>query len=391
MLTPLVIAMPEADGRGARLAGQADRLRATSSRSPRTRRAGAPTGHPEWGAVQARQDQPELLDQRPVGHHRPVLRGRRQDPRPDPRGPRPARGRRRSTRTIESSVVHYGDTTLTFLNNWYRNDQRGTALTYVSAVAVEEKSVIDYNRGNPDGVLDAGREAPPARACRWWPIYPKEGTLFSDNPFFVLDAPWVTPTAEGRRRGLQRLRPAAGATSSRSSQFGFRPGNPAVAVGAPIIAGQRRRPRPAADHARGARRPPVLARLIDQVGRAAQGRPGAAGHRRVRLDGRGRRGNGETKLDLAKQAAIDALDQFKADDLVGLRIFSTEHQPEARRPTTSTSSPIGPIAATREADQRQDPDAGAHRGHAALHDGPRRPTTTSRRATTRAASTPSCC
>src|SRR5581483_8400097 len=51
---------------------------------------------------------------------------------------------------VESSVVHYGDTTLTFLNNLYRADQRGQALTYVSAVAVEEKSVIDYNLGNPD-------------------------------------------------------------------------------------------------------------------------------------------------------------------------------------------------------------------------------------------------
>ena len=32
---------------------------------------------------------------------------------------------------VESAVVHYGDTTLTFLNNLYRADQRGTSLTYV--------------------------------------------------------------------------------------------------------------------------------------------------------------------------------------------------------------------------------------------------------------------
>jgi Ca-activated chloride channel family protein len=32
---------------------------------------------------------------------------------------------------------------------------------------------------------------------------------------------------------------------------------------------------------------------------------------------------GATKLDLAKEAAVDALDHFKADDEVGLRIFST--------------------------------------------------------------------
>ena len=32
---------------------------------------------------------------------------------------------------------------------------------------------------------------------------------------------------------------------------------------------------------------------------------------------------GATKLDLAKQAAVASLDQFKDDDEVGLRIFST--------------------------------------------------------------------
>ena len=39
--------------------------------------------------------------------------------------------------------------------------------------------------------------------------------------------------------------------------------------------------------------------------------------------------DGETKLDLAKQAAVDSLDQFKDDDEVGLRVFSTDLGPEA--------------------------------------------------------------
>jgi Ca-activated chloride channel family protein len=40
-------------------------------------------------------------------------------------------------RGVESAVVHYGDITMTFLNNWFRNDARGTSLTYVSSVAFE--------------------------------------------------------------------------------------------------------------------------------------------------------------------------------------------------------------------------------------------------------------
>ncbi|MEZ5237541.1 MAG: hypothetical protein R2716_00755 [Microthrixaceae bacterium] len=102
-------------------------------------------------------------------------------------------------------MVHYGDITMTFLDNWFRADQRGTALTYASAVAVEEKSVIDYNRGNPDGVLDPGEEERPPR-IPLVAIYPTEGTLYSDNPLYVLDAEWVDEAERARRRAVHRVR-----------------------------------------------------------------------------------------------------------------------------------------------------------------------------------------
>src|SRR6185436_6580777 len=52
---------------------------------------------------------------------------------------------------VEQAVVHYGDTTLTFLSNLQAADDRGQGLSYISAVTVEEKSVWDYNEGNPTG------------------------------------------------------------------------------------------------------------------------------------------------------------------------------------------------------------------------------------------------
>ena len=56
--------------------------------------------------------------------------------------------------------MHYGDITMTFLNNWFAADARGTALTYASVVAVEEKSVIDYNLRQPRRrALAAGEDA----------------------------------------------------------------------------------------------------------------------------------------------------------------------------------------------------------------------------------------
>src|SRR6478752_7333807 len=92
---------------------------------------------------------------------------------------------------VESSVIHYGDTTLTYLANLQRADDAGAALGYLSAAAVEEKSVLDYNAGNPSGdpktLGDHGAPKVPLVA-----VYPKEGTLYSDSPYVILDAPWAS-------------------------------------------------------------------------------------------------------------------------------------------------------------------------------------------------------
>ena len=92
---------------------------------------------------------------------------------------------------VETAVIHYGDTTLTYLTNLQHADDSGAALGYVSAVAVEEKSVLDYNAGNPSGnPATLGDHAPPKVPLV--AVYPKEGTLYSDSPFVILDAPWST-------------------------------------------------------------------------------------------------------------------------------------------------------------------------------------------------------
>jgi Ca-activated chloride channel family protein len=248
-------------------------------------------------------------------------------------------------RGVESSVVHYGDITLTFLNNWYRNDARDTALTYVSAVAVEEKSVIDYNRGNPDGILDPGEKPRPPK-LPLVAIYPKEGTLFSDNPFIVLDAPWVQARQKEAARAFEDYvrRPDA---QRRVLQTGFRPGNPAVAVGAPIVAANgvdANQPQTTLQ----VPAPPVMTALLDKW--AATRKPA-----RVMLvvDVSGSMGDtadpstGDTKLALAKQAAIAALHDFADRDEVGLRIFSTDIRSTEPKDYVDLV-PIGPIASQRE-------------------------------------------
>ncbi len=227
------------------------------------------------------------------------------------------------TQDVESSVVHYGDITMTFLNNWFRADARGTALTYASAVAVEEKSVIDYNKGNPDGILDTG-ETPRAPKVPLVAVYPREGTLFSDSPFITLDAPWVTPEQKTAAKLFEAFvqKPE---NQAKVLEFGFRPGNPAVKVGAPIEASagvDPNQPEAVLD----VPDPAVLTRLLD--GWATQRKSARV---LLVIDVSGSMSdpadpgdsNSDSKLELAKTAAVAALAQFKDTDEVGLRIFST--------------------------------------------------------------------
>jgi Ca-activated chloride channel homolog len=213
---------------------------------------------------------------------------------------------------VESAVVHYGDITGTFLNNWYRTDREGTSLTYASAVAVEEKSVIDYNAGNPDGVLDPG-ERPKKPRIPLVAVYPKEGTLYSDNPIFVLDAPWVD---EKERSGARRFEEFIKRPSNQRKvlEFNFRPGNPDVAVGPPIVEANGvdpDQPTTLLDIPS----PPVMIDLLDKW---AEQRKSA--RVLVVLDVSGSMSEvadqetGETRLDLAKRAAIEALRTFTTNE-----------------------------------------------------------------------------
>jgi Ca-activated chloride channel homolog len=225
-------------------------------------------------------------------------------------------------RSVEQAVVHYGDITGTFLSNWFRADARGTALTYASAVAVEEKSIIDYNSGNPDGELSPG-ETPRPPKVPLVAVYPKEGTLYSDNPFMVLDAEWVTEEQK-QAAALFEDYVQQPENQARVLEYGFRPGNTSVAVGAPIVAANGVDPGQP-QNVLDVPEPEVLVRVLDaweQQRKSAQVL--------LVMDVSGSMGDpaGEvsdaTKLELARDAAIAALDQFKDSDQVGLRIFTTD-------------------------------------------------------------------
>lgn len=342
MLTPLVIAMPKpmADALGypATPIGFSDIL--ALAQDP----AGwAAKGHPEWGSFKLGKTNPNFstsgLSQTVAQYY--AATGKTSDltledlARPEVEA---------FSRGVESAVVHYGDTTLTFLNNLYRADRRGDPYGYASAVAVEEKSVLDYNRGNPDGILDPG-EQPRKPRIPLVAIYPKEGTLFSDNPLIVLDAPWVSKAEAAAARKFSAF-VTEPKNQRRVLKFGFRPGNAAVAIGKPITAANGVDPdQPQTTLA--VPKPPVLAGVIDEWNQVRK-----KARALLVIDVSGSMGDEAdpdsraTKLDLAKKAAIAALDQFQPDDEVGLRIFSTGVN--GREPTDYRDVvPIGPMSVNR--------------------------------------------
>ena len=166
--------------------GAARSIPAPSSHLERPRGAGAqPAGlgrvrTSRVGAVPARQGQPQLLDD-----------GSRSDDRARRRG----RARERA-RALEQSVVYYGDTTQVYFDNWKRLAAKSTAsaLTYLSAVVTDERSVVAYNTAAAPGATTFAANAPrpnlPLVA-----IYPKDTTIESDDPIIALDAPWASPPA----------------------------------------------------------------------------------------------------------------------------------------------------------------------------------------------------
>ena len=180
---------------------------------------------------------------------------------------------------VETSVIHYGDTTLTYLENLQRADDAGAALGYLSAVAVEEKSVLDYNAGNPSGdPATLGQHAPPKVPLV--AVYPKEGTLSSDSPYVILDAPWSTAEKRaGAQDFLAYLQLPEQQKVFTDSFFRTADGAPGDPINASTFVERGRcqdRVEPA-----GRRCAP---RRAGAVGRGPQERPGAAGDGRVRVD-----------------------------------------------------------------------------------------------------------
>jgi Ca-activated chloride channel family protein len=81
-------------------------------------------------------------------------------------------------RAVEESVLFYGATSVEVI-------PRLAGLGFDVAVPVQEVSVINYNLGTPTGQAGGEKEAPPE--TKLVALYPKDGTLWADQPFVILN------------------------------------------------------------------------------------------------------------------------------------------------------------------------------------------------------------
>jgi len=242
---------------------------------------------------------------------------------------------------VESSVIHYGDTTLTYLANLQRADDAGAALGYLSAVAVEEKSVLDYNAGNPTGdPKTLGEHAAPKVPLV--AVYPKEGTLYSDSPYVILDAPWSTADKKaGAQDFMDYLLLPEQQKVFTDSFFRTADGKP----GDPITSS----PYLIADGVTITLNPPAPEVLSDVRALWAEVRKSARVLILMDVSGSMQSDSGsggKSKLDLAKSAATTALGQLVDTDQVGFWVFTTD----LPSPSTITLDlvDVGPLSQTRQ-------------------------------------------
>jgi Ca-activated chloride channel family protein len=208
---------------------------------------------------------------------------------------------RKRVRDIERSIVHYGDTTL-FIAEQLKKEGPG----YASAVAMEEVTLLDFNRtrGDRDKLVA---------------IYPEEGTFDSDSPFFTLKAPWVTPAQAAGAKAFQEYL-AKEVTPEVAAKSGFRPADRETAPVAPITVANGADPKQP-ERVLALPEPRVLAAI-----KAAWRRDRKPANILLVLDTSGSM-NAEGRLKQAKAGLEVFFKGVEPQDSVGLTIFSDQIQP----------------------------------------------------------------
>jgi len=231
------------------------------------------------------------------------------------------------SRVFEECVIHYGDTTGNVLSTLYDETQNGSnGSAYVSAVALEETSLLNYNQGNPDShTVQPGETLTPPKT-KLVAVYPSGGSMWSDNPITVLGADWVTPEQRAAGEAFAAFLQTEAAQTI-LPEYGFRPLDESVPLGdlfTPNYGVEPEQPsvtlpKPAVD---------VISAAIDQW---TQVRKPSSVLELIDISGSmdDPIGDGRSRLDGAIEGAQTTLDHFRSTDEIGVWAFTTGVSSEA--------------------------------------------------------------
>lgn len=189
--TPMVLAVPRpqaaALGWDKHPPRWSDYLHLTSDPA----RVWAEHGHASWGTFQVGKTDPQQatagLDEL-LAAYRTAAGTNRLSP-----GTIDSRSVQEAVRAAERATAHYGSSEENFLVHVREASATGMTGNALSVIAVQEKSVYDYNSGHVSmagmGSTDMGGHGAPSTPLM--PIYPRDGTYVADTPAAVLDGSWV--------------------------------------------------------------------------------------------------------------------------------------------------------------------------------------------------------
>ncbi len=130
-------------------------------------------------------------------------------------------GLRNFVEDVESSVIHYGRSTGFFARRMF---ERGPS--YLSAAVMYENLVVEQETQRLSG---ESAQLPVVA------IYPKEGTIWSNHPYGILNAPWVTEAQREAAEVFQAYlldKPQ----QLKAIEYGFRPADRTIPLTSPLDA-----------------------------------------------------------------------------------------------------------------------------------------------------------
>lgn len=120
---------------------------------------------------------------------------------------------------VESSIIYYGNNSSSNSTGFFATQMFCSGPSYLSAAVMYESLVVTGNEGK---VLNANGK-PCVLPEPVVAIYPKEGTFFSDHPFVIPQASWITPSIKAAALVFRNFL-LAPTQQQKALRYGFRPG-----------------------------------------------------------------------------------------------------------------------------------------------------------------------